>query len=59
MARTDSSQLSDKEVRDEDHVVFCPVCASRPRLVISILDARRSKMARVFECRCGEVVWDD
>ena len=56
---TDPEKLSDNEARDDDFVAFCPTCASRPRLVIAILDSSKGKMVRMFECQCGEIVWDE
>jgi hypothetical protein len=47
------------EAGDDDHVIFCPTCALQPRLLIAILDSRKGKTVHVFECKCGEVIWDD
>jgi hypothetical protein len=58
MNRADPGRRLGKEVQD-DEMIFCPTCASRPRLIISILDSRKGRTVRMFECRCGEVVWDD
>jgi hypothetical protein len=58
MDRTDPGKRLDRGVQDDD-IILCPTCASRPRLIISILDTRKGRTVRLFECRCGEVVWDD
>ncbi len=58
MDRIDPRKRLGKEAQDDD-TFFCPTCASRPRLIISILDSRKGKTVRIFECRCGEIVWDD
>ena len=47
------------EARDGDQVIFCRTCALKPRLRIAMLDSRKGKTVRVFECECGEVIWDD
>jgi hypothetical protein len=44
---------------DDDQVIFCSTCAMQPRLLIAILDSRKGKTVRVFECQCEEVIWDD
>jgi formate dehydrogenase maturation protein FdhE len=59
MDRNDPEKRSGNEARDDDQVMFCPTCASQPRLRIAILDSRKGKTVRVFECRCGEIIWDD
>src|SRR6516165_4699179 len=58
MDRTDPGKRLGKEVQDDD-TFFCPTCASRPCLMISILDSHKGRTVRIFECRCGEIVWDD
>jgi formate dehydrogenase maturation protein FdhE len=59
MDRADPNKRSGNEAQDDDLIVFCPTCASQPRLLIAILDSRKGKTVRLFECQCGEVVWDD
>jgi formate dehydrogenase maturation protein FdhE len=59
MDRVGPEKPSGTEARDDGHIIFCPTCASRPRLIISIVDSRKGKTVRVFECECGEIVWDD
>jgi hypothetical protein len=59
MDRTDPKEHSGNDVRGNDNVIFCPKCASQPRLLIAVLDSRKGKTVRVFECRCGELIWDD
>jgi len=58
MDRTDPGKRLGEEAQDDD-IVFCPTCTLRPRLIISILDTRKGRTVRMFECRCGEIVWDD
>jgi hypothetical protein len=43
----------------EDEDEFCPRCATRPRLIIAMLDSRKGKTVYLFECRCGERIWQD
>jgi hypothetical protein len=56
---SDPEKGPDNEAWDDDQVIFCPTCALQPRLLIAILDSRKGKTVRVFECQCGEIVWDD
>jgi hypothetical protein len=59
MDRSDQDRRLGWEAHQNDNVFFCPTCASRPRLRIAILDSRKGRTVRLFECRCGEIVWDD
>lgn len=43
----------------QDQGPRCPTCAAFPRLLHSMLDPRRGKTVRLYECRCGERVWDE
>jgi hypothetical protein len=58
MGNSDPEKRPGNETRD-DEVMFCAKCALQLRLLIALLDSRKSKTVRVFECQCGEVVWDD
>jgi formate dehydrogenase maturation protein FdhE len=59
MDRADSERRSDRRVQKEERMIFCRACASTPDLVVSILDTRKGRMVRLFECKCGEMIWDD
>jgi formate dehydrogenase maturation protein FdhE len=59
MDRADSDRHSDRRVQKKERSIFCPACASTPHLVVSILDTRKGRMVRLFECKCGEMIWDD
>ncbi|HWY76353.1 MAG TPA: hypothetical protein VN281_12085 [Verrucomicrobiae bacterium] len=38
----------------------CPAGAvSAPRLILKFLDVRRGKTVRLYQCKCGEYIWDD
>jgi len=37
----------------------CPTCAAFVRLPQAILDTRKGKTIRLFECHCGERIWVD
>ena len=37
----------------------CIRCGDRPIIVQIMLDPRRGKTLRMYECRCGERIWDD
>ena len=32
----------------------CPVCGAFPRFVQTMLDSRKGKVVRLFQCQCGE-----
>jgi hypothetical protein len=37
----------------------CTGCGSVPHAVQTILDSRTGKRIRLYQCECGERVWDD
>jgi len=49
-------KLTAEETREE---LKCIRCGDRPTIVQIMLDPRRGKTLRVYECRCGERIWDD
>jgi formate dehydrogenase maturation protein FdhE len=59
MDRADSERHSDRRVKNDKRTILCPTCASSPHLIVSILDTGKGKTVRLFECGCGEIIWDD
>jgi len=60
MDRANPDKRRGREAPDEKRVFSCPVCAYEPHRVIVILDTtHRNRTVRVFECECGELIWDD
>jgi formate dehydrogenase maturation protein FdhE len=61
MDRADSEQHVNDRVQNQndERIIFCPTCASNPDLIISMLDTCKGRTVRLFECQCGEVIWDD
>jgi DNA-directed RNA polymerase subunit RPC12/RpoP len=49
-------KLIGEEIKEEFR---CIRCGDRPNIVQIMLDPRRGKTLRVYECRCGERIWDD
>lgn len=43
----------------QDQQPRCPACAAFPRLTQSVLDTRKGKTVRLYQCQCGELMWDD
>jgi hypothetical protein len=37
----------------------CPVCGAFPRVAQTMLDSRKGKVVRLFQCEYGERIWDD
>jgi hypothetical protein len=37
----------------------CTACGARPHLIQTLLDTRHGKSVRVFECKCGKLIWED
>jgi hypothetical protein len=52
----DSNNLSEAQARDARK---CPRCETRLWPPQIILDSRRGKIIHLFECPCGERIWDD
>ncbi len=58
--RSAELEKSRRQVRDNDRVLLCPLCASEPLGVIVILDtSQRDRTVSLFTCQCGELIWDD
>ena len=49
-------KLTSEEAKEEFR---CIRCGDRPNIVQIMLDPRRGKTLRMYECRCGERIWDD
>ena len=45
--------------QEQDKARRCPTCPEVPRLAHQFLDPRNGKTVRLFECQCGERIWDD
>ena len=52
-----SDKMARQEAKEEDR--RCVRCGAEPNLVRKILDTRKGRAVRMFECRCGKVSWDD
>jgi hypothetical protein len=37
----------------------CPRCRAQPQLVHRLLDTRNGRETLLFQCECGERIWDD
>jgi hypothetical protein len=57
MEHDDPTRRAGNETRNKEQI-FCPRCAAEPRLFLSLLDPRKGEQYQVFECQCGEIVWD-
>ena len=58
MDRTDLHKGWGNEARQEKQI-FCPKCSSEPHLFLALLDSLNGRQYRLFECECGEMIWDD
>jgi hypothetical protein len=56
---TDGNEAELPKPQMQDHRPRCPACAAFPRLAQSLLDTRKGKTVRLYQCRCGERIWDD
>ncbi|WP_298253594.1 hypothetical protein [Bradyrhizobium sp.] len=37
----------------------CPACAAFSHLAAKLLDTQNGKTVRLYQCQCGERIWDD
>lgn len=37
----------------------CPACAAFPHLTAKLLDTQNGRTVRLYQCQCGERIWDD
>jgi hypothetical protein len=37
----------------------CTNCGAPPHLIQTLLDTRHGKSVRLFECKCGKLIWED
>ena len=56
---TEEKEADIPKQQTQDHGPRCRTCAAFPRLAHSFLDTRNGKTVRLYQCRCGERVWDD
>jgi hypothetical protein len=53
----DEKQLPKPTV--QDHGPRCPACAAFPKLLHTVLDPRHGKTIHLYQCDCGERMWND
>ena len=56
---TDEKESERVRPTNEQSVPRCPVCAAFAHLTAKLLDSRSGRTVRLFQCQCGERVWDD
>jgi hypothetical protein len=57
IANGNEKQLPQPKTLDREQ--RCPNCGATPRLRHKLLDVHTGRTVRLFECRCGKLVWDD
>jgi hypothetical protein len=50
---------ADKIVGDKTNEFPRCRCGAQPRLVLKMLDPRKGRTILMFECKCGEHIWDE
>jgi len=57
---TDNDQeLPQQQQQTRDTQRRCPTCAAFPKLTHRFLNPKQGKTIRVYQCKCGERIWDD
>jgi hypothetical protein len=51
-----TGKISGSKAREDRR---CSHCGAQPKLVSKMMDPRRGRTVRVFECVCGEQTWAD
>lgn len=56
--------VAEEKERIQDHTqpkepTRCPACAAFPRLSQQFMNSRDGKTVRLYECPCGERIWDE
>ena len=52
-------ELPQQQQQTRDTQRRCPTCAAFPKLTHRFLDPRQGKTIRLYQCQCGERIWDD
>jgi hypothetical protein len=47
------------DVTKQERKPRCSACAAFPDLATAFLDSRSGRTIRLYQCECGERVWDD
>jgi hypothetical protein len=56
---TDDKETDLPEQQTPEAKPRCPACAAFPRLAQQFMNPRDGKTVRLYECQCGERIWDD
>jgi hypothetical protein len=56
---TEEKEAELPKQQTQDHGPRCPTCAAFPRLAQSLLDPIKGRTVRLFQCQCGERIWDN
>jgi len=56
---TDEKEMERKGPSVRGYARRCPACAAFPFLVRNFLDPKTGKTVSLYECKCGERIWDD
>ena len=56
---TDPPGGREAEPRRNQGELKCPRCGTQMHLSHQFLDSRKSRDVQLFECQCGERLWDD
>jgi uncharacterized protein with PIN domain len=51
-----TGKLFGPKTREENR---CSYCSAQLKLVSKMMDPRRGRMVRIFECGCGQQSWAD
>jgi hypothetical protein len=54
----DKERLQAQQAQENQHR-RCPACKAFPRLTLKFLNPQSGRTVQLYECECGERVWDD
>jgi hypothetical protein len=46
-------------MREDQQQFVCSRCGEKAGFVLKLLDSRKGRDVRLYQCRCGALIWDD
>lgn len=56
---TDEKEAERIKPSQKEFVPRCPACAAFPKFEIPILNPFTGRTVRLYQCECGQRIWDD
>ena len=56
---TDKKEAERIKPSQREFVPRCPACAAFPKFELPILNPSTGRTVRLYQCECGQRIWDD